>query len=432
MFHQHISNVCKSIMAAAASGKVDRPRRSKSQQLPSIKLISMTDLLLGPRKQQSANAVTDRKTISKHRRSSESSSRRLWMMAESVLARTKALEQLEQDCSQGERPHSVSPPNMSIPPKEDANRSLYKILEAALTRVSVLEKRRDICYCCAFKASTGDECIIRGCGSVVSTRHTVRHLRTTSTPQHQVAAMILQQTECLECDKSWKVPSALVHHEIQVHGEAYTSRMEIFGPIFHQTTSCTFLTLIIRQMLANQLKARWMEIVQRSHHIPNHTMSIQARPFPQTSLFLRLPILLLQIPHRHPIPKFTIFHRLLSTTHSRTGLDQTISTPLQPRCPQIRYRSPRLPLGPHLLPISCSRNGLNPMISNPLQTPFSRSYQSQLLSLIRSLTGPNQTTSTPRRSRHSPNPAASHKIPLVASIQIGPGTTTFNIHRVIP
>ncbi|KAL2056588.1 hypothetical protein ABVK25_002982 [Lepraria finkii] len=204
-------------MAAAASGKV-RSRRS--------------------RKQQSANAVTDNKTISKHRRRSESSSRRLWMMAESVLARTKALEQLDQDCSPGERPHSVPPPHMSIPPKEDANRSLYKILEAALTRISVLEKRRDICYCCAFKAPTGDECIIRGCGSVVSTQHTVRHLRTTSTPQHQVAAMILQQTECLECNKSWKIPSGLVHHERKFHGNVYTSRMEIFRPIFHQT-SCS-------------------------------------------------------------------------------------------------------------------------------------------------------------------------------------------------
>ena len=359
MLHQHISNVCKSIMAAAASGKVDRPRPGKSQQLPSIKLISMTDLLLGPRKQQSANAVTDRKTISKHRRCSDSSSRRLWMMAESVLARTKVLEQLDQDCSQGERPHSVPPPNMSIPPKEDANRSLYKMLEAVLTRVSVLEKRRDICYCCAFKASTGDECIIRGCGSIISTHHTVRHLKTTSTPQHQVAAMILQQTECLECDKSWKVPSGLVHHETKVHGEAYRSRMEIFGPIFHQT-SCTFLALIIRQMLANQLKAR-IEIVQRSHHIPNHTMSFQAPPSPQTALFLRVLILLLQIPHRH--------HSLVSTAHGRTGLNQTISTTLRTLCLQIRHHSPHLSVGPITLPIACSRNGLNPMISYPLQTP---------------------------------------------------------------
>ena len=220
------------------------------------------------------------KTISNHRRSSESSSRRLWMLAESLLARTEALEQFGQG-SQGERPHSVPPPNVSSPPTEDANRSLYKILEAALTRILVLEKRRDICYCCAFKASTGHECIIRGCASTVSTQHNVRHLRTTSTPQHQVAATILQQTECLECNKSWQIPSGLVHHETKVHGEAYTSRMDIFRPIFHQT-SCTFLTLIIRQMLANQLKARWMEIVQRSHHIPNHTMSFQAPPFPQT------------------------------------------------------------------------------------------------------------------------------------------------------
>lgn len=78
---------------------------------------------------------------------------------------------------------------------------------------------------------------------------------------------------------------------------------------------------------------------------------------------------------------------------------------------------------------------------NPLQTPhpqFSCSFPHQLLSLIRSRTGPNQTTSTPgqsllqaQRSRHGPNPAASHKLPLVASIKLGLGTTTFNIHWAI-
>lgn len=320
----------------------------------------MTNLLLGPRKQQSANDFTNSKTISKRQRCSESSSRRLWIMAESITARTKVLEQLDQDCSQGERPRSVPSPNASIPRKEDANRSLYKILEAALTRISVLEKKRGISYCCAFKASTtGTECIIRGCGGVLSAQHTARHLRTTFTPEHQVASIITQQTECLECNKSWKTPFGVVHHEATVHGEAYTSRMEIFRPIFEQT-SCMFLALIIRQMLANQLKARWMEIVQRSHHIPNHTMSFQP---------LHLPILLLQIPHRHPTPKSTISHRPLSTAPSRTGLNQTISTPLRTLCLQMRHRSPHLSVNPNHQPTTRSRNGLNPMISKPLQTP---------------------------------------------------------------
>jgi len=210
--------------------------------------LSITNLLSGPRKQQSPNAVTDSKTVSKRRRCSESPSRRLWIMAESLLVRTKVLEQLDQDCSQGGRPNSVSLLNVSIPPKDDANRSLHKILEAALTRVSVLEKRRDISYFYAFKASTGKACIVRGCGSVLSAQHTVRHLKTTSTPEHQVAAIVLQQTECLECNKKWKIPSGLAHHETTFHGKAYTSRMEIFRPIFEQT-SRMFLALIVRQML---------------------------------------------------------------------------------------------------------------------------------------------------------------------------------------
>lgn len=162
---------------------------------------------------------------------------------------------------------------------------------------------------------------------------------------------------------------------------------------------------------------------------------------PPIQLFLRLSILLLQVPHRHPIPTLTIFHRLPSTAHSQSGLNRTISTPLRTLCLQIRHRGLHLSMNPNHPPITRSRNGLNPMISNPLQTPhpqLSRSFPHQLLSLIRSRTGPNQTTSTPgqsllqaRRSRHGPNPAASHKLPLVASIKLGLGTATFNIHWAI-
>ena len=110
-------------------------------------------------------------------------------------------------------------------------------MEASLARISVLEKRRDISYRSAFKASNGTECIIRGCGSDLSKReHAVRHIKTTSTPEHQVAAIVLQQTECLECGKSWKTPSGLVHHETTAHGEAYTSRLDIFKPLFEQSS----------------------------------------------------------------------------------------------------------------------------------------------------------------------------------------------------
>ncbi len=132
---------------------------------------------------------------------------------------------------------------------DEAERSLYKIMEAALARVSVLEKRRDISYSSACKASNGTECIIRGCGGDLSKReHAVRHIKTTSTPEHQVAAIVLQQTECLECGRSRKTPSGLVHHETTAHGEAYTSRMDIFRPLFEQST-CTRLALMIRKHL---------------------------------------------------------------------------------------------------------------------------------------------------------------------------------------
>ncbi|KAL2049684.1 hypothetical protein ABVK25_010025 [Lepraria finkii] len=118
-----------------------------------------------------------------------------------------------------------------------AERSLYKIMEAALARISVLEKRRDISYSSAFKVSNRTECIIRGCGGDLSKReHAVRHIKTTSTPEHQVAAIVLQQTECLECDRGWKTPSGLVHHETTLHGKAYTSRMDIFRPLFEQSS----------------------------------------------------------------------------------------------------------------------------------------------------------------------------------------------------
>ncbi len=193
-----------------------------------------------------ASAFSDNKVISKRQSRSESPLRRLWSIAESVLARIEVLENLDQDYSHDGRPRCVSPASASNLAKDEADRSLYKILEAALTRVSVLENRRDISYHSAFKASNGTECIIRGCGGDLSKRkHALRHIKTTSTPEHQVAAIVLQQTGCLECDKSWKTPSGLVHHETTVHGEAYTSRMDVFRPLFEQT-SCMRLTRIIR------------------------------------------------------------------------------------------------------------------------------------------------------------------------------------------
>ena len=197
----------------------------------------MANPVSGSRKQQTAKAFGNSKVISKRQRSSESPPRRLWTIAESILARIEALEHFDQDYSRDERPGYVSPPST----KDGADRSLYSILEVALARLSVLENRRDISYRSAFKTSNGTKCIIRGCGGDLSKPdHALRHIKTTSTPEHQVAALILQQTRCLECDRTWKTSSGLVHHETTIHGEAYTSRMDVFRPLFEQTSRMRF------------------------------------------------------------------------------------------------------------------------------------------------------------------------------------------------
>ena len=69
--------------------------------------------------------------------------------------------------------------------KDEADRLLYKMLEAALTRVLVLENRRDISYRSAFKASNGTECIIRGYrGDLSSREHALRYIKITPIPKH--------------------------------------------------------------------------------------------------------------------------------------------------------------------------------------------------------------------------------------------------------
>lgn len=112
---------------------------------------------------------------------------------------------------------------------------IYKHLEAALARVLVLERRRDICYRSAFKAADGGECIVRGYGSKSSLpKNAIRHYNTIPTPEHEVAAIILQQTDCLQCGTSWETPRGLTHHKEKVHGETRSSRMDTLKPFFEQ------------------------------------------------------------------------------------------------------------------------------------------------------------------------------------------------------
>ncbi len=163
-------------------------------------------------------------------------------MIESMLARIVVLEQSKNDHSDSNRPRCVLPASASTHTNDETGQSAYKILEAALARVTVLEKMKDISYHSAFKASDtvadGKNCIVRGCGGKLSVqKHLVRHLNATPTPEHQVAAIILQQTQCLECDQSWKRPSGLSYHEATVHKEDYALRMDIFRPFFEQISS---------------------------------------------------------------------------------------------------------------------------------------------------------------------------------------------------
>lgn len=169
-------------------------------------------------------------------------------MTESALVRLEVLERYDQDHAHGERSRPGSPANVSILRKEEANGSLYKILENTLLRISVLEKKRDISYRNAFKASNGTECFIRGCGGDFSRRqNTLQHSRTTPTPERQVAAIILNQTECLECNKSLKTASGLIHHETTVHKEAYNSRIDIFRPFLEQDSRVYLAPRILKR-----------------------------------------------------------------------------------------------------------------------------------------------------------------------------------------
>ena len=354
------------VMAVATSNKADPPtsvrRQSKSNRTPITQLIAIANPHLGLRTSPNAKAFSDNKVTFKHQSCPENPHRRMWNIAESIIARIQVLEHFDQDYSHSDR----SSTNERTLANDEAERSLYKIMEAALARVSVLEKRRDISYSSAFKVSNGTECIIRGCGGDLSKReHAVRHIKTTSTPEHQVAAIVLQQTECLECGRGWKTPSGLVHHETTLHGEAYTSRMDIFRPLFEQS-SCTRLALMIRNMFAYFVQTLWVETLPSSHHIPKPTMPFQAPHFHQGQVF-RAPFLLRKTRHHHLLPISTIFRKLLSTTRSQTGLSQAISMPSRTLYLQIRRSSLHLSPLPHILLTAHNQNGQSRMTSSLLQ-----------------------------------------------------------------
>ena len=191
--------------------------------------------------------VNDSKVIHKRQNHSDNSFRKLWTLTEIILARIEVLEHFDQDYSHKDRSRCVLLASASSLVNEEVDRLLYKLLKIALTRVSILENKRDISYRSAFKASNEIECIIRECENYLSKKnHALRHLKTIIIFEHQIAAIVLNQTQCLKCDKSWKISFDLVHHETTVHEEIYTSRMNVFRSLFEQTV-CMRLALMITQ-----------------------------------------------------------------------------------------------------------------------------------------------------------------------------------------
>ena len=136
------------------------------------------------------------------------------------------------------------------------------MLEATIARVSILEGRRDICYQNAFKATGGAKCIVRGCGAKSSSsfKNDVRHFQTISTPEHDIAAILLQQKQCLQCGEQWKRSTGLDHHERTVHQETRSSRVETFLPYLKQPLCKCFPIITSRLWLMIVSLHIWMSI----------------------------------------------------------------------------------------------------------------------------------------------------------------------------
>lgn len=169
--------------------------------------------------------------------------RALCHMAESAIARIEVLEKFDEEHDLAERPQSTWSDDTLLALDEDVNRRLAKMLETALARISVLEQRRDISYTNAFKTTNGEGCIVRGCDAKPSQKNFIRHVKTTSTPEHEVAAAILKQTDCLQCGLHWQTPSGLAYHEALIHDENHSSRIDTFKPYLQQSLGKCFAVM---------------------------------------------------------------------------------------------------------------------------------------------------------------------------------------------
>lgn len=129
-------------ISSHSSGNIKRSRPSYSSTpnkkffTPVAQLVAIANPNLGLRTSRKAEASSDDKFTFKHQSCPENLYRRLWNIAESITVRIKVLEHLDQEYSRSNR----SSTNEPILANNEAERSLYKIMEAALARVSVLER----------------------------------------------------------------------------------------------------------------------------------------------------------------------------------------------------------------------------------------------------------------------------------------------------
>jgi len=101
------------------------------------------------------------------------------------------LEGLNKKHAYAKRFYSRRSDNITRISDENINRRFYKILKATLARVSVLKKKKNICYRYTFKAANETEYIIRKYGAKSSSsKNNICYIKNTTTPKHKVVVII--------------------------------------------------------------------------------------------------------------------------------------------------------------------------------------------------------------------------------------------------
>lgn len=123
-------------------------------------------------------------------------------MIKFVVARIEVLKRFDEKHDHDKRHQFVEFDNTMRVSDEDFIRHFIKMLKVVLTRISILKKRRDICYQYVFKVANEKECLIRECDvKSSSSKNIIRHFKMTIIFEHEIAVIILQQTDCLQCER---------------------------------------------------------------------------------------------------------------------------------------------------------------------------------------------------------------------------------------